>query len=433
MARVATGGLGGDLTTAAAAPPPSGTGAQPVSRRLLVMCIDRDDDVGQKAGIVTPVVGRDACIEAAQRLALEDPEDADSNAIFSAIKTYEDLVSRGYEAEVITVAGAESRGIQADEKIAAEVRSVLQKFPGASAVIVSDGEDDESVIPVIQNVMPVVSVKRVVMKVSRSVEYSYAVLGRYLKMIAYDTKYSKFFLGVPGILLLIGGVATVLGYTTEIFAVLVSVLGGALLVRAFDIDRAWSNWTKPTPSGFVRLFMLVAGILLVLSSIPAGLSVVDMGLFGDGDVEPISAITNREAVGQFLSGALPILWIGVGAMFAGMLLSNWLGGVHREIIDMLRLVVLAALYPTASQFTNVMVRGESSFTLVPPLLAGLAATMVAAAILFKKFRGGSRAAQDGDAAGEGDSNAATASDAGRVNGANSGSEVPAQEGRAARI
>ena len=50
--------------------------------KLLVICVDRDDDVGRKAGITTPVVGRDSCINAAQRLALEDPEDADSNSIF---------------------------------------------------------------------------------------------------------------------------------------------------------------------------------------------------------------------------------------------------------------------------------------------------------------------------------------------------------------
>ena len=38
--------------------------------KLLVICIDRDDDIGKKAGIVSPVVGRNACLEAAQRLAL---------------------------------------------------------------------------------------------------------------------------------------------------------------------------------------------------------------------------------------------------------------------------------------------------------------------------------------------------------------------------
>ena len=238
------------------------------SNKILVICIDRDNDVGEKAGIITPVIGRDACIEAAQRLALEDPEDADSNSIFAAIKTYEDLVSKGYEAEVVVVAGLDSRGVHADEKILKETKKTLEVFSANGAVIVSDGEDDESVIPVIQNVLPVISVQRVVMKVSRSVEYSYAVFGKYLKMIAFDSKYSKFFLGVPGMLLLIGGVAAVLGYTAEITAVLASILGGAFLIRAFDVDRAVSHWAKPTPMGFIRIFTMVAGVLLILTSVP---------------------------------------------------------------------------------------------------------------------------------------------------------------------
>ena len=353
--------------------------------RLLVICVDRDDDVGEKTGIQTPVVGRDACIEAGQRLALEDPEDADSNSIFAAIKTFEDLISKGYEAQVVTVTGVKNRGVQADEKIASEIRSVLQKFSANGAVIVSDGEDDESVIPVIQNILPVISVQRVVMKVSRTVEYSYAVFGKYLKMIAYDSKYSKFFLGVPGILLLIGGIATVFGYTAEIFAVLVSILGGAFLIRAFDIDRAWSNWTKPTPSGFIRLFTLIAGIILMLSSISAGVVAVDASLI-ELETELINIISNKVVMGQFFAGALPILWVGIGAIFAGTFLSNWLGGVSRQITDTLRLVVLLSLYPTVFQFTNVLLNDESSFTLIPPLLAGLAATIVAATILFKKYR-----------------------------------------------
>ncbi|MGH1566343.1 MAG: DUF373 family protein [Nitrosopumilus sp.] len=355
------------------------------SNKLLVICIDRDNDVGEKAGIVTPVIGRDACIEAAQRLALEDPEDADSNSIFSAIKTYEDLISKGYQVEVVTVAGVKDRGVQADEKILVETKKVLEQFSANGAVIVSDGEDDESVIPVIQNVLPVVSVQRVVMKVSRSVEYSYAVFGKYLKMIAYDSKYSKFFLGVPGILLLIGGIATVFELTSQIFAVLVSILGGAFLIRAFDIDRAWSSWSKPTPMGFIRMFTMVAGILLILSSVPAGISTVDSELI-ESDIELILKITNKVIIGQFVLGALPILWIGMGAIFAGTLLSNWIGGIPRQISDILRIIVLVALYPTIVQFSNIMIYDESSFTLIPPLLGGLAATLISATILFKKYR-----------------------------------------------
>ena len=353
--------------------------------RLLVICVDRDDDIGKKAGVVTPVVGRNACIEAAQRLALEDPEDADSNSIFAAVKTYEDLVSKGYEAEVIIVAGSENRGIQADEKIVLQVKTIMERYTANGAVIVSDGEDDETVIPIIQNVLPIVSVRRVVMRVSRSVEYSYAVFGRYLKAIAYDSKYSKFFLGVPGILLLIGGVATVLGLTREIFAILVSILGGAFLIRAFDVDRAWSNWTKPTPAGFIRTFTLVAGSLLMLVSIPSGIGAVNPELISV-QLDILGLVTNKVIIGQFVSGMLPFLWMGMGCMFGGTLLSSWFKGSLRSVTDVLRLIVLVTLYPIVLQFTTIMTRDESPFTLLPPLLLGLAAILISATVLFRKYR-----------------------------------------------
>jgi len=234
-------------------------------------------------------------------------------------------------------------------------------------------------------VLPVVSVQRVVMKVSRSVEYSYAVFGKYLKMIAYDSKYSKFFLGVPGILLLIGGIATVFGYTAEIFAVLVSILGGAFLIRAFDIDKAWANWTKPTPAGLIRSFTMVAGGIIILTSIPSGISTVDVNVIPP-DANLSILITNQILIGQFVAGAFPFWWIGLGSIFGGILLSNWLKGSLRAITDVLRIVVLASLYPTVYQFTNILINNESSFTLIPPLLGGLAVTLVSATFLFRRYR-----------------------------------------------
>ena len=174
--------------------------------------------------------------------------------------------------------------------------------------------------------------------------------------------------------------------TSQIFAILVSVLGGAFLIRAFDIDRAWSSWSKPTPMGFIRMFTMVAGILLILSSVPAGIGTVDPELI-ESDTELIVKITDKGIIGQFILGALPILWIGMGAIFAGTLLSNWIGGIPRQISDILRIIVLVALYPTIVQFTNIMIDDEiGSFTLIPPLLLGLAVTLISATILFKKYR-----------------------------------------------
>jgi len=355
------------------------------ANKLLVICIDRDDDLGRKTGIPTPVVGRNACIEAAQRLALEDPEDADSNSIFFAVKTYEDLVSKGYKAQVITVTGVENRGVQADEKVASEIKSVLKKFSADGAVIVSDGEDDEMVIPVIQSVIPVISVQRVVMQVSRTIEHSYAVFGKFLKLVMYNPKYSKFFLGVPGILLLIGGIGAVTGYNAEIFAVLVTILGGAFLIRAFDIDKAWSNWAKPTPEGFTRMFTLITGLILIAASVPAGITTVSPENI-PSDLGTINLITDEVVIGQFVSGMIPFLWIGLGTIFVGILFSNWLNRKLRHISDLLRIIVLVALYPTVHQFTNILMYEESSFTLILPLVAGFAVTAASATLLIRRYR-----------------------------------------------
>jgi len=355
------------------------------ANKLLVICIDRDDDLGRKTGIPTPVVGRNACIEAAQRLALEDPEDADSNSIFFAVKTYEDLVSKGYEAQVITVTGVENRGVQADEKVASEIKSVLKKFSANGAVIVSDGEDDEMVIPVIQSVIPVISVQRVVMQVSRTIEHSYAVFGKFLKLIMYNPKYSKFFLGVPGILLLIGGIGAVTGYNAEIFAVLVTILGGAFLIRAFDIDKVWANWAKPTPEGFIRMFTLITGLILIAASIPAGIATVSTENISS-DVGFVNIITDNVVIGEFVSGMIPFLWIGLGTIFIGILFSNWLNRKLRHITDILRIIVLVALYPTVYQFTNILMYEESSFSLILPLVVGFVITFASATLLIRRYR-----------------------------------------------
>ncbi|TLX69746.1 MAG: DUF373 family protein, partial [Thaumarchaeota archaeon] len=34
--------------------------AESRTNRLLVICVDRDDDIGKKAGVTTPIVGRNS-------------------------------------------------------------------------------------------------------------------------------------------------------------------------------------------------------------------------------------------------------------------------------------------------------------------------------------------------------------------------------------
>ena len=353
--------------------------------KILVLCIDRDNDIGSKGGIETPIVGRDACINAGTRLALEDPEDADSNAIFGAVKTYEELVSKGYDAEVAVVAGKFNRGVEADEKISLEVKGILEKYRADGAVIVSDGEDDETILPVIQSRVPVISVRRVIIRHSRSVEYSYAVLGRYLRMLVYDSQYSKFFLGVPGILLAAGALAVIFDAAKWITAIVLAILGGAFIIRAFDIDKAFSSFGRLTPTSFIKIFSIIGGVLIILAAIANGISNIPSDTLTPG-MSALDIVSNRTVVGRFADSTITLLWIGIATILGGILLSDWFKGSSRIMSDILRLTVLALLYIPLLQFTSVLTEGTNPFTLISSLLIGLAVSLVAATILYYYFR-----------------------------------------------
>lgn len=357
----------------------------PTHHRILVLCIDRDDDIGSKGGIETPILGRDSCINAGIRLAIEDPEDADANAIFGAIKAYEELISKGYKSEVALVSGKFNRGIEADEKIGFEIHDVLAQYKADAAVLVSDGEDDETVIPIIQTIVPVISIQRIIIKHSRSVEYSYAVLGRYIKMLVYDPRYSKFFLGVPGALLVASGLATVFGLTREAIALVLSILGGAFIIRAFDVDKSLASLGRPTPTAFIRIFSAFAGTLIILASIANGLSSIPPEAISP-NMGVMEIIKDRVIVGSFVHGTITLLWIGIATILVGALLSNWFKGSITAMSDILRLVVLALLYFPILQFTSVLIERTNPFTLISSLLIGLAITLVAATFLFQYFR-----------------------------------------------
>ena len=92
-------------------------------------------------------------------------------------------------------------------------------------------------IPIIQSLKPIVSVERVAVKHSQTVEETYQVLGRYLRMLVFDPHYSKYALGVPGLILLLAGILVVTGHAFEAGLSAILIIGGAFLVRGFSVDR----------------------------------------------------------------------------------------------------------------------------------------------------------------------------------------------------
>ena len=95
--------------------------------RTLVLCVDRDDDLGFKAQVDGPIVGREACLHAATALALADPEDSDSNAIFETIKIYDHLTEKGEEVAVAVICGNHMNMLEGDRRVAPSLDAILRR------------------------------------------------------------------------------------------------------------------------------------------------------------------------------------------------------------------------------------------------------------------------------------------------------------------
>jgi putative membrane protein len=362
------------------------------AERVLVLAVDRDDDLGRKGRVATPVSGREAVIAAAMKLALADPEEADANAMFATVKSYDELKAKGVNCEVAVVCGTEDSGFDADKKIRREVESLLTQSDFSGIVVVSDGGDDEHVIPILQTMKPILSVKRVVVKYSKTVEETYLVLGRYLRMLIFDPRYSKWVLGVPGLLLLLAGVLVVSNRVFEAQLATLLILGGAFFIRGFNIDRSIANILSQRPYGYIRLFSIIASILVILVGISSGFGYVS-AMAGE-TVAKVSASPSLFLVygtllfGYFLKGSLLVIWIGIAIYSVGALLAHLVRGSVRAWRDLVLLVILALLYLPMDIFSTFLIGGqrESTILLISYVLVGLAVIFGISTTLYSRIR-----------------------------------------------
>lgn len=283
--------------------------------RLLLLVIDEDDDLGFKAGVKSPVINRAENYDAAIRLVMADPEDADANAMFAAIRLYDELLKNTTnEIEIVTITGKKGGGMESDIKIGRELDEVLSQFPADRCIVVTDGPLSQSILSIVGSRVKIDSVKTIVVKQSQSVEQTWLLLGRYIRMAILDVEYAKYFLGIPGIFLFIVGV--LYSFNLLNLPIILSILGLIFLIRGFGIDSAILSFSRRI-YGFterplvsqIRVFTSVAAIILIVSSLS----------FGVGEV--VSYITRYLPNAPSISEQ-PEFWLSRFGLLSGILIVN---------------------------------------------------------------------------------------------------------------
>lgn len=278
---------------------------------LLVLCVDLDDDLGRKTGTETPVVGREAVESAAVSLATVDPEDSDVNVLFEGIHIYDEIEE---SAEVAAVTGTNGSDVAANRKVGEEVDTVLASLSTGEdvhAIVVTDGAQDESVIPVIRSRVPIDSVRRVVVRQAQDLESIYYTMKQVL-----DDPDTRGTILVPiGVLLLIYPLVKVAHYfqlPAETLGVISGLLGGYFLFHGLGLDRTLDHSVER-----IRTGLFTGRVTLITSVVAAALMVIG-GVRGI-EMLPgaqLPATVTPETVAKVVYGAVP--WFAAAGITASL-------------------------------------------------------------------------------------------------------------------
>ncbi len=269
--------------------------------KKLVLAIDRDDDLGRKAGIKSPVIGRDKNLDAAIKLALSDPEDSDVNTIFGAIKVYDELKREGEDVEIATVCGDEKVGVVSDSKISEQLDKIAKKTGATRVIVVTDGSEDEFVLPLISSRFKIDAVSRVVVKQSKTIESTYFMIKKMLS----DPKIARITLVPIGIVLLVYSIFSIARYPEWGSGAIALALGLYLILKAYGLETSIENYFLALKTalveGRISFITYVLSVMLLVIGIVQGIG------FASSVYESYPAVSLVVTVSAFIYSA--IWWI----------------------------------------------------------------------------------------------------------------------------
>jgi putative membrane protein len=267
---------------------------------LVVLCVDLDDDLGRKTEIETPVIGRDAVRDAAVSLATVDPEDSDVNVLFGGLHIHEETPE---PVEVAAVTGTDGDDVQANREVGRELDAVLDRFPDADVrvLVVTDGAQDESVLPVIRSRVVIDGVRRIVVRQAQNLESMYYTM----KQVLNDPETRGTVLVPLGVLLLIYPLAILsdwLGLPGAVLGVTSGLLGLYVLFRGLGLEEpareSLSSFRESLYAGRVTLVTYVVAVVLVLIGAAEGYELLQAGRVDGAGQDPLGALAT------FIFGAI---------------------------------------------------------------------------------------------------------------------------------
>ena len=251
--------------------------------KILILCVDRDGDIKSKVGEAGPVYGREKTLDVAIKLAIEDPSESDANALFETIKIGDTLAGEDKDVEIAAIVGSENVGVESDAIISEQLEEVLKSVEPEGVILVTDGVEDEYILPIIQSRTKVISVRRVIVKQSERLESAYYTIQSFLKDIIRDPKLSRVIIGPIAIALMLYAILGERGWRLT-----VGIIGTFLLIKGFGLEdqirRFYEEFKSSFTTGRVSFFFYAVAVLIATVGALSGLDAVNDAGVAYGDI-----------------------------------------------------------------------------------------------------------------------------------------------------
>lgn len=231
--------------------------------KTLVLNIDRDDDFGRKAQVKSPIIGMQDNLDAANKLGRNDPEDSDLNAIFFAISIYESLKKEGKDIAIATICGDINVGVKSDQRLSEQLDIVIKDTNVEDVILISDGAEDEHILPIVQSRLKINSIQRVNVKQSTQLEDTYY---KFIKMLDEDKVKKQFFLPIA-LILIVWAIFAILGMAASGFGAILFTLGIYLLIRTFNSEKKvaliWQEFREGLLTGRPSFYTFIIAVVII--------------------------------------------------------------------------------------------------------------------------------------------------------------------------
>ena len=279
--------------------------------KALILCIDRDDDLGRKASLDGPIVGKKDALNAAVKLALKDPSETDANAIFAGLKLLNDIKD---DKEIAVLTGSVRVGYESDLKIKRQLEKVQKKIKADGAILVSDGKEDEMVLPVIEAAMPILSMHRVAVHSGEELKGAYYTLTSFLKRAAEDKALARTIFGLPGLVALLYAIFGAQGWR-----LVAGIISGMLIIKGLQLEDMLGKFLNYIKDSFINLS---TSFFLYLISLVIGIIAAVKTTFLSGD-------TAMEMAAKISIDTMPLFFYSILALLIGLAIDS-LPNRHRS-------------------------------------------------------------------------------------------------------